>query len=83
MQAGFLCLESGSSRAKSSINVALKNVADFGNAVATFWAFGFALMYGASINGLIGSEFSSSQLKLQGISPFLFSKQCSLQRLQL
>ena len=30
MQAGFLCLESGLSRAKSSINVALKNVTDFG-----------------------------------------------------
>ena len=43
MQAGFLCLESGLSRAKSSINVALKNVTDFGIAVATFWAFGFAL----------------------------------------
>ena len=52
MQAGFMCLESGLSRAKSSINVALKNVTDFGISVATFWAFGFALMYGTSVSGL-------------------------------
>ena len=57
MQAGFMCLESGLSRAKSSINVALKNVTDFGISVATFWAFGFALMYGTSISGLFGSKF--------------------------
>ncbi len=49
MQAGFMCLESGLSRAKSSINVALKNVTDFGISVATFWAFGFALMYGTRL----------------------------------
>ena len=44
MQAGFMCLESGLSRNKNSINVALKNVTDFGIAVVVFWAFGFALM---------------------------------------
>ena len=43
MQAGFMCLESGLTRRKSSINVALKNLADFGIAVVTFWAFGFGL----------------------------------------
>ena len=30
MQAGFMCVESGLSRHKNSINVALKNAADFG-----------------------------------------------------
>ena len=29
MQAGFMCLESGMARAKNSINVAIKNMADF------------------------------------------------------
>jgi Amt family ammonium transporter len=57
MQAGFMCLESGLSRNKNSINVALKNVADFGIAVVTFWAFGFALMYGTSVMGLFGNRF--------------------------
>ena len=57
MQAGFMCLETGLSRNKNSINVALKNVADFGIAVVTFWAFGFALMYGTSVMGLFGNRF--------------------------
>ncbi len=30
MQAGFMCLESGLTRSKNSINVAIKNLADFG-----------------------------------------------------
>ena len=30
MQAGFMCLESGLSRTKNNINVALKNITDFG-----------------------------------------------------
>ena len=57
MQAGFMCLESGLTRRKSSINVALKNLADFGIAVVTFWAFGFGLMYGASYSGLVGTKY--------------------------
>ena len=57
MQAGFMCLETGLSRNKNSINVALKNVTDFGIAVVTFWAFGFALMYGTSVMGLFGNRF--------------------------
>tara|TARA_B100001996_G_scaffold102757_1_gene77136 strand:- start:1794 stop:3866 length:2073 start_codon:yes stop_codon:yes gene_type:complete len=57
MQAGFMCLESGLTRRKSSINVALKNLADFGIAVVTFWAFGFGLMYGATYSGLVGTKY--------------------------
>ena len=37
MQAGFMCMETGLSRHKNSINVALKNAADFGVAVVDFW----------------------------------------------
>jgi Amt family ammonium transporter len=48
MQAGFMCLESGMTRSKNSINVAIKNLADFGLSVALFWAFGFAVMFGVS-----------------------------------
>jgi ammonium transporter, Amt family len=36
MQAGFMCLESGLTRSKNSINVALKNFADFGLSVVLF-----------------------------------------------
>ena len=56
MQAGFMCLESGLTRAKNSINVAVKNIADFGISVALFWAFGFGIMFGLSQAGWIGSS---------------------------
>ena len=65
MQAGFMCLESGLARRKSSINVALKNIADFGIAVLTFWACGFGLMYGTSYLGIFGTKY------------FLFFYRCS------
>jgi len=56
MQAGFTCLESGLTRSKNSINVAIKNITDFGISTILFWSFGFALMFGASANGWIGSS---------------------------
>ncbi|MCI0712906.1 MAG: ammonium transporter [Chloroflexi bacterium] len=56
MQAGFLCLESGLTRSKNNINVAIKNLTDFGLTTAIFWAFGFALMFGATSGGLLGTD---------------------------
>ena len=56
MQPGFMCLESGLTRSKNSINVAVKNLADFGISVALFWAFGYALMFGRSVMGWLGSS---------------------------
>lgn len=55
MQAGFTCLESGLTRSKNSINVAIKNITDFGISTILFWAIGFALMFGTSYNTWIGS----------------------------
>ncbi|MCK7501766.1 MAG: hypothetical protein MZW92_76035 [Comamonadaceae bacterium] len=52
MQAGFLCLESGLTRNKNSINVAAKNVADFAVAALLFWLVGFGLMFGPTWSGL-------------------------------
>jgi Amt family ammonium transporter len=58
MQAGFTCLESGLTRSKNSINVAVKNIADFGLSACLYWAFGFAIMYGVSRYGTWGrSDF--------------------------
>ncbi|NJK64208.1 MAG: ammonium transporter [Synechococcaceae cyanobacterium SM2_3_1] len=54
MQPGFMCLESGLTRSKNNINVAAKNLADFAIAVALFWAFGFALMFGQTWAGWWG-----------------------------
>ena len=46
MQLGFLALESGLTRNKNNINVALKNLSDFGLSFFIFWSFGFAFAFG-------------------------------------
>jgi len=55
MQAGFMCLESGLARAKNSINVAVKNMADFIISVTGFWLIGFGLMFGHTAYGIWGT----------------------------
>lgn len=55
MQGGFMCLESGLTRSKNSINVAVKNFADFAVSIVLFWAFGYALMFGVSQTGWFGT----------------------------
>ena len=54
MQAGFMCLESGLTRSKNSINVAAKNLADFAISALLFWGIGFGLMFGSSHLGWLG-----------------------------
>ena len=49
MQAGFMCLEVGLARLKNNVNVAIKNIVDFGLAAILFWAIGFGLMFGKSM----------------------------------
>jgi Amt family ammonium transporter len=56
MQAGFICLETGLARAKNSINVAIKRVVDFCIASIIFWLFGYALMFGTSAWGVLGTD---------------------------
>jgi len=45
MQPGFMCLESGLTRSKNSINVAIKNFADFVISAGCFWLVGYAIMF--------------------------------------
>ncbi len=56
MQAGFTALESGLTQAKNSINVAIKNITDFIISVLTFWAVGYAIMFGVSSGGFFGTS---------------------------
>ena len=56
MQGGFLCLETGLTRSKNNINVAVKNLMDLGISVTLYWAVGYGLMYGSSNGGWIGSS---------------------------
>lgn len=74
MQAGFLCLETGKSRSKNSINVAAKNLSDFILASIVFWLFGFGLMFGDSMWGIFGRTefFFGADNSAWQISFFLF-----------
>jgi ammonium transporter len=56
MQVGFTALESGLVRSKNSINVAIKNFANFLVAASLFWLFGFGLMFGTDEGGMLGSS---------------------------
>lgn len=56
MQIGFLCLESGRTRSKNSINVAAKNISDFILSTSLFWLVGFGLMFGSDFMGLLGTD---------------------------
>jgi Amt family ammonium transporter len=64
MQAGFMCLEAGVTRRKNNINVAMKNLADFGVSALIFWLVGFGLMFGASSAGWIGVSGFALDLSL-------------------
>jgi len=74
MQAGFCCLESGLVRAKNSINVAIKNLADFCVSSGIFWIFGFAIMFGTSYKGFLGTSgfFFGGDIRTWLIAFFLF-----------
>lgn len=56
MQAGFAFLEAGFTRAKNTVNVFTKNFMDFCIGGIAYFVFGYAIMYGTDIAGLIGSD---------------------------
>jgi Amt family ammonium transporter len=55
MQVGFCMLETGLVRSKNTINVACKNIVDFCLAGLLFWACSYALMFGSSPSGWVGT----------------------------
>jgi Amt family ammonium transporter len=55
MQAGFAFLGAGLIRAKNTANYLTKSFMDFAIASLSFWAFGFALMWGTSAMGVAGT----------------------------
>ena len=59
MQAGFAFLGAGLIRSKSTVNYMTKSFLDFCIAALSFWAFGFALMFGgsAAASGLADGNF--------------------------
>tara|TARA_R110000787_G_scaffold188213_4_gene300001 strand:+ start:6115 stop:7467 length:1353 start_codon:yes stop_codon:yes gene_type:complete len=51
MQAGFTLVESGMTRSKNAVNIAMKNVLDICVGSLTYWIVGYSLMYGDTTNG--------------------------------
>ncbi|MBU3010358.1 ammonium transporter [Polaribacter vadi] len=51
MQAGFTLVESGMTRSKNAVNIAMKNLLDICVGSITFWLVGYSLMYGDTSNG--------------------------------
>jgi Amt family ammonium transporter len=67
MQAGFAMVEAGFTRAKSAVNIMMKNLMDFAVGSIAFWAVGFAIMFGATTTGWFGtSGFFLSDFKVGG-----------------
>ena len=51
MQAGFTLVESGMTRSKNAVNIAMKNLLDICVGSLTYWIVGYSLMYGDTSNG--------------------------------
>jgi Amt family ammonium transporter len=56
MQAGFVCYEVGFVQSKNVISVAMENMFSFVVASLSFYFIGFAIMYGQSLHGLLGTS---------------------------
>lgn len=56
MQAGFVMLEIGACRAKNTINIVMKSFLDFCICAIVFLLVGFALMFGTSWKGFVGTD---------------------------
>lgn len=67
MQAGFLCLETGLTRTKNSVDVAIKNLVDFSLSTIIFWLLGYALMFGSSAGGILGLSHFVPDFKTNGM----------------
>ena len=68
MQAGFAMVETGLTRAKNAGNIIMKNLMDFSVGAIIFMAVGWALMYGKSFSGVIGTD----QFFIAGADPATF-----------
>ena len=56
MQAGFAMVETGLTRAKNAGNIIMKNLMDFSVGAITYFAVGWAIMYGSSAGGFFGTD---------------------------
>ncbi len=54
MQPGFAMVETGLTRGKNSVNIIMKNFADYAIGTIVFWFVGYTIMYGEDIGGFVG-----------------------------
>ena len=71
-----MCMETGLSRHKNSINVALKNAADFGLAVVIFWLFGFGLMFERALMAILELIYFFKTDQAEYMTYFVFQYVC-------
>jgi Amt family ammonium transporter len=55
MNLGFCTLEAGLCRRKNAVNILAKNFIVFGISAIAYWVAGFAMMFGASKSGVVGT----------------------------
>lgn len=69
MEAGFAFLEAGFIRAKNSLNIVMKVFMDCTVGMLSYWAVGFALMYGLDKGGFLGTSgfFLNDSMKHLGL----------------
>lgn len=56
MQAGFMCVEVGFTRAKNAGNIVMKNLVDFIIGSVVYFLIGFGLMFGKDMGGIVGGS---------------------------
>ena len=56
MHPGFALLEAGLGRAKNAAHIIMKNLMTLVLGIVTYYAVGFALMYGTQVGGLVGTD---------------------------
>ncbi|MCE5172029.1 ammonium transporter [Paenibacillus profundus] len=73
MQAGFILLESGSTRMKNAGHVAGKTVFTVGLCSLVYWAAGYGLIFGSEGNAFVGwGDFFFNPQAAAGMPPFVF-----------
>jgi len=73
MQAGFIMLETGSTRMKNAGHIAGKTVFTVGLCSLIFWAVGYGLIFGKSGNAFIGwGDFIFNPAASEGLPPSIF-----------
>ncbi|MCJ7987592.1 hypothetical protein MUB16_32940 [Priestia sp. OVL9] len=85
MHAGFAMVETGFTRSKNSLNILMKNMLTLAVSSVLYFVVGFALMFGSTKGGFIGSSgffLNGESDQMSFLSFKLFSQQRALRLFQ-